>query len=270
MLPYIIFLDIDKTVIGRAHSVVERFFLRKVIAEVGAAGELDARKVVPLDPAAEMAPLLRPGFGDAIRRIKKALGGHVELFVCTMGVPSTVMELKAPGIECSAGVRFNRPLFHRGICQSSASPDKKLVGACFKVAAAALARRKYPALRDPAAVHRTFHERFFMVDDLSDVAFDDASNKRMLVCPPYEHHPWSDPLEGVPASVLRSPKVALYVKERVGGWGQQKTPDGGNADDFWPSFATMVERAAATAVGRQPVDVLGIVKRGIRKTVKSA
>jgi hypothetical protein len=183
-LPTVLFLDLDKTVIGRAHAAVERHFLRKVIDEVADAGELSCGRPMPLAPEEEMAPLLRPGFADAIRRLRATLP-NLEVFVCTMGVHKNVMELKVPGIERATGLRFNRPVFCRDDCQSAAKEDLKLVGACFHRAIDALSKRKKYAFlkRDPAMAVRVFDERFFMIDDTPRVAFDEASNARLITCP---------------------------------------------------------------------------------------
>lgn len=206
-LPFVVFLDVDKTLIGRAEGSVARFWLRRVVRELVEAGELPASAgPTPTDPRADMEPLLRPGVGDALRRIRNALG-HVEYFVCSLGQQPVVAELKAPGIERAAGVRFRRPLFCVSTddscnCRSAASPDRKLVARCFARAVAELARRGYPALRNPSAAKRVYSERFFMVDDTPGVAFDDASNGRLVTCPPYMHTPFCDPLEGIPPRAL--------------------------------------------------------------------
>ena len=265
-LPTVLFLDLDKTVIGRANAAVERFFLHRVVKEVADAGELpaSARPRRPLDAVEAMASILRPGFGEAIRRLRRVFP-TLEVFVCTMGVPATVTELKVPGIEGASGVRFNRPLFHRGLCQSAAAEDRKLVGACFRQALQALSRRpRYAGLglaTDAAVADRVFRERFLMIDDTPEVAFDSASNRRLLVCPPYTASGPDGGLaltSGIPAAALRSPKVAEYlatVEER-----QRKKPivvtaeerAASATDAFWPSLA-----AAAEAAGRRAnVDTL--------------
>jgi hypothetical protein len=266
-LPTVLFLDLDKTVIGRANAAVERFFLHRVVKEVADAGELpeSARPRRPVDPVEEMASILRPGFGDAMRRLRRVFP-TLEVFVCTMGVPATVTELKVPGIEGAAGVRFNRPLFHRGLCQSAAAEDRKLVGACFRQALQALSRRpRYAGLglaTDAAVADLVFRERFLMIDDTPEVAFDAASNRRLLVCPPYTA-PGPEGsavagIAGIPAAALRSPKVAEYlagVEDRKRKKPIVVTPEersASAADAFWPSLA-----AAAEAAGRRAsVDTL--------------
>ena len=239
-LPTIIFLDLDKTVIGRADAAVERFFLRKVIDEVFDAGEL-AERPRPLSPKDEMGPLIRPGFGEAMQRIKKAL----PIFACTMGVAATVIEMKVPGIEQATGIRFNRPIFHKGICQSAADPGKKLVRQCFDLAIDHLAKRsKYgDCLRRRR--NKVFEERFFMVDDTADVAFDDASNAKMVLCPPYVYAPrvrsYVDPFVGIDSKVLESPKVALYIASmKVNAEEKEKTQTA--LDTFWPDLAHAIEQ----------------------------
>jgi hypothetical protein len=253
-LPVVLFLDLDKTVIGRADSAVERFFLRKVLAELHEAGELPAAALpaAALDPAAEMAPLMRPGFGDAIRHVRRHIR-HVEVFVCTMGAPATVLELKAPGIRAASGVALREPIFHRELCQSAARPDRKRVGACFRQAAATLAADGYPALRDPAAVDEVFRTRFFMIDDTPDVAFDDISNARLVTCPPFEGPRLErglDVFRGLlPAAAMRNRKVVEYVGGRLANMTPATARDGPRrpataADNFWPAFA---ERLVADA-----------------------
>jgi hypothetical protein len=196
-LPIIVFLDLDKTVIGRSHAQVEHMFLRKVIEELVEVGEVPARVQAALSkranasPADEIGPLVRPGFADAVRRIEAALG-RVEWFVCTMGMPLTVMELKVPGIERATKVRFNRPVFTQAECRAATDDGKKLMWQCFQKAVAALARKeKYAGVRHQLLDADTmrnvmFARRFFMVDDTPDVALDDASNRRLVTCPPYE------------------------------------------------------------------------------------
>ena len=253
-LPTVVFLDIDRTIIGRANASVERFFLRKVIAQLGEAGEIPTSRLPQppyISPALEMDPVLRPGFADAIQRIRKVFA-NVELFVCTMGVPVTVTDHKVPGIEAVSGVRFNRPLFHRDFCQSAASKERKLVAQCFRHAIEALShKKKYrEALSDPARCRRVFDERFFMVDDTLDVAFDDRSNARLIKCPPFQYMPESDPFVGIGAAVLKSPKVARYIREAHG----PKSPKSHSnrnhskhstknheSDGFWPELADAAE-----------------------------
>jgi hypothetical protein len=258
-LPTIVFLDIDKTIIGRANAAVERYFLHKVIHEVIDAGELpsSARPSPALSPEAEMGPLIRPGFAQAMRHLRGTLP-NLELFVCTMGTPSTVSELKVPGIERATGVRFNRPLFHRTLCQSVTVEDRKLVGSCFRQAIAALSKRKkYAGLDRPSVAARVFREHFFMVDDTANVAFDDASNARLVVCPPYEFMPApAGLLTGVPPVALRSPKVASYAAAR--GLHRGRKDDGdhddGDHDTFWATLA------AASTPGKGVAGILAALR----------
>ncbi|PNH01941.1 hypothetical protein TSOC_012115 [Tetrabaena socialis] len=56
MLPFVIFLDVDKTMIGRAHALISRFWLRRVIAELMRAGEVPFVKNCPspTDPDSQL------------------------------------------------------------------------------------------------------------------------------------------------------------------------------------------------------------------------
>jgi hypothetical protein len=249
-LPVIAFLDLDKTVIAKPHAQVEHLFLRKIVQELGDAGEIPARLLAQLPepplPEDEIGPLLRPGFADAVRRINAALGPNVEWFVCTMGFPITVSELKLPGIERATGLRMNRPVFDQPACRAAVDDGSKLVWQCFQKAIVSLQRKKKYApvreqLRDPKVVLDVFTQRFFMVDDTPNVAFDSASNMRLITCPPYEHEAPSTAAT-MPDSILRLPKVRDYLKRRPlpppGGPG----PTARAPDTFWQDLASIAER----------------------------
>lgn len=208
MLPYVVFLDIDKTLIGRSHALVARFWLRRAIQELAREGALPPRLAhaspAPTAPDAQVGPdLLRPGVGDALRAMQDAVlapdgKSCVEFFICSLGTRPNVAECKVPGLERHTGVRFNRPLFCTSVdgapdnCRSGAEADKKLVRSCLDRALAVLARRpRYArALAEPGAAAQVFQHRFLMIDDTPNIAVDPVVNRRaLLVCPPYEHAP---------------------------------------------------------------------------------
>lgn len=251
-LPFIMFLDIDKTLIGQAHAASHRFWLHAAVRELAEAGVLPrgaGARLPVLDPAAEMAPLLRPGVAEGLRRIRRALPG-AELFVCSAGTRALVHGLKVPGIERACGLKFNRPVFcastdPRENCRSVAFGHLKLVRACFDRAALSL-RRKYPALRDAAAREAVFDTRFFMVDDTASVALDAPSNKRLIQCPPYEVRPWADPFEGVPRTILTHPLVMEYVRAQILP-APSSVPAPGSAAAFLKACAQYCDAEAAKA-----------------------
>lgn len=77
LLPFVLFLDIDKTMIGRSHALTARFWLRKAIHEMGREGVLPAalarRCPSPTAEDAQVGPdLLRPGLGATSSRSRDA------------------------------------------------------------------------------------------------------------------------------------------------------------------------------------------------------
>ena len=286
-LPYVVFLDVDRTLIGNTRTCGHRFMIRRVIQELAEAGVIApeaAATVRPIDPAAEMMHALRPGVADALHRIRSALPG-TEFFLCTLGFHDIVHGCRAPGIEAATGVRFRRPMFCSGAtydpdnCRTlSSCGRKKLVGRCFARALESL-REDYPALeRGGADAARTvFEERFLMVDDTPAVAIDAPSNARLIVCPPYRHTgPWVDPFWGVPQELLAHKEVETFVRESVLPMVDVASPAACDAngymdavrsvsatarpacldeawtDSFWPRMADAVEDLAAQASPSQP------------------
>ena len=258
-LPYIVFWDVDKTMIGHADAACDRYWLMRHLKDLEDSHVLP-RGTCPtplIDARREIEPLLRPGLRAGLDAIRAALpGAAAEFFVCSYGKECVLEDLKVKGIEEATGLSFCRPIF----CVSSdqarnvqpASGKKKLVRKNFDEAARSLAR-KYPALEDPAVVDEVFRSRFFMVDDTRGIAFDAASNERVIVCPAFEHRPApsssADPLEGlgIPETALRHPMVQECVQEFVQGCVHHRGDrDDGHGDDFFARLAAAVKASAGS------------------------
>ncbi len=269
-LPFILFLDIDKTMIGRSHALTARFWLRKAVQEMAREGVLPAALARRCPPAtaedAQVGPdLLRPGLGDALRAMARALrlaagAPCLELFVCSLGTRANVAECKVPGIERHARVRFNRPLFCASQdgapdnCRASSAEDKKLVRSCFLRAVQALSNKKRwaSALARPGAVDAVWRSRFLMIDDTPDIALDAESNARVHLCPAYQRQPWVDATAGAPRAALAHPAVRAYLKAHPPPPRRRAEEAEEDADAFWPTFADAFCRAARQTKPGQP------------------
>lgn len=255
-LPFVLFLDVDKTLIGRANHAVNRFWLIRVINELIESEELSSLThlrdhVIPSD-------LIRPGVVQGLQALRDAHDGDLEIFICSLGTAEVVHNCKLPTLlkhvfdEKRTGLALNRPIFCASSdftenCRSAANipghPEKKAVKSCFLRAMDALRKKKKwkAVLSEAGAAERVFEDRFIMIDDTMDVASDDASNQRMLVCPPYEYTPWESLTAGLPAAALKHPKVQAYLRDSGGDKDcgdndkrsvlhQKKIK---SADDFW-------------------------------------
>jgi hypothetical protein len=206
-LPCIVFWDVDKTMIGYADAACDRYWLMRHLQNLEDSHVLP-RGTCPsplIDARREIEPLLRPGLRAGLDAIRAALSprGAAEFFVCSYGKECVLEDLKVRGIEEAIGPMFNRPIFcvssdqARNV-QPACGKKVKLIRKNFDEAARSLVH-KHPALEDPAVVDEVFRTRFFMVDDTEGIAFDAASNERVIVCPAFEHRPApsADPLEGL-------------------------------------------------------------------------
>lgn len=241
MLPRIVFLDIDQTIIGNSLSSIYRVLLHDVVRDLVQAGELDAN-IKPLNMKTEIAPVIRPHFEQVMKRLSKHYQGTLELFVCTLGTSRMTHALKIPGIEQATNITFNRPIFcnshnEEENSQATGNTKKKLVYKCFLKAVASL-KHKYPALNNAENVEMVFRERFIMVDDAGpDVSFDEKSKPHIIKCPAYAMCSHRKPHRGIPANVLAHPKVNTFVKD----WAHHRAkivPHSTNTkqDTFWLSF----------------------------------
>lgn len=284
-LPFICFLDIDKTMIGRSHALTARFWLRRVIAELVDAGEVQVSlktQKCPLssDPDAHVgADLIRPRLGEALRLMKSASNNGIEFFVCSLGTRPNVAQCKVPGIEKCIGMRFNRPLFCTSVdgevdnCNAATAPgNKKLVYQNFCTAIAVLAKRKKwaAALSKKGAMQHVFDKRFIMIDDTPDVALSDACNARIVTCTPYEHTPWVSATAGIPEELLRHPRVSSYLRanpppRRDNNESRPAVSSNMSDDDWWPRFAQIfadaVRRGGSDEEGCISLDIVREARR---------
>lgn len=74
-----------------------------------------------------------------------------------------------------------------------------------------------------------------MVDDTPNVAWDDASNRRMVVCRAFERMPAWDVLRGVHRDALHHPKVLKYIDDNASLFAGAE-PQMFTGDDFWQRF----------------------------------
>lgn len=208
-LPFVVFLDIDATLIGKAECLVAHYFLWRAYREA-----LTSRQSVSTDKKDRVSShlqaelpvagpdLVRPHVGQGLRQMAqviRALDGHdsLELFVASLGQKQTVQDCKVPGIECVTGLRFNRPLFSTSQddadnCRSAVVESRKTVRQCFDRAMESLSRKARWKHLDLADRELIFATRFLMIDDTPDVSMDAASNERLLTCPVYTKRPWYD------------------------------------------------------------------------------
>lgn len=151
-LPFVLFLDVDRTLIGRANALAAHHCLQRVLQELADAGELPRTAcLLAAESDTYREELVRPGMGTSLRRLREGIkkaDGHdaLEIFVCSLGQASLVAERKVPLIEAVAGVRFNRPLFSASSkddenCQATGDPKKKLVRQCFRTAIQSLLKK---------------------------------------------------------------------------------------------------------------------------------
>lgn len=249
-LPYIIFTDMDHTLIGQAEAECDRYWVMRVAKDLEESHELPQGTCPDplIDARSEIAPLLRPGVGAGLRKIRAALPDS-EFFVCSYGQQSILNDLKMKGFEAATGFRFRRPFFsvtsdEETNLKPASSHKTKLVRKCFDVACARLARRVYPDLRDAKAVEEVFRNRFFMVDDKFGIAYDKASNSRLVVCPPYTFRPppRANKFEGLPSKVLRHPKVRDFI---LNGLSSKQLPEqqSDKDDNFWERLALVVKES---------------------------
>ena len=255
-LPTVVFLDVDYTLIGHSEAACDRYWVARVAKDVEDSHELP-RGTCPtplIDARAEMEPLLRPNLRAGLVGLQRALP-DCEFFVCSYGQKAVVEDLKVAGIERATRVRFNRPIFSctsdrdANVKTAAAHVKKKLVRKCFDVAARRLSR-KYPLLRDPKVVDGVFRSRFFMVDDTPDIAYDAASNARLVVCPPYKFRPAAAAAASaggasLPQKALRHPLVQDFIREL-----QKKPPlealPRDAEDDFWLRLADVAKQSGGS------------------------
>ena len=261
-LPFVLFLDIDRTLIGRAASLASHYLLQRVIAE-SRNNDCTAADVLAGVPADYAEALVRPGLSaalDSIRAALKAGDGYdsLEVFICSMGQKGLVADVKVPLIEAVAGVKFNRPLFCVSSapdenCQATADAAKKLVYKCFCTAISTLAvknKRWSHLSKDIETTVKQLHAtRFLMIDDTRDVAWDAASNRRVLVCPPYERMPrWDVLAKAGKSSTSRPHLVRKFIEDNKGTLFASGTPEvveEGEDDIFWPKCARMFSAVIA-------------------------
>lgn len=253
-LPFVMFLDIDRTCIGNATSLAGHYCLSQVVKELDDRRSM-AHRIAPV-PASYRNDIVRPGLGKSFREVRKSLravDGHdsLEIFVCSLGQRGLVTECKVPLIEDVAGIKFNRPLFCVSTtadenCQAFADGRKKLVRKCFDVAMRALVRkRKWRHLANDVEQWSTYlhSRRFLMVDDTPSVAYDAASNRKLVVCPPFDRCPVFDVLSCFPKRVRENANVIAYVEQNPKFFSQDTRKDMG-MDSFWPAFAGAFRHAA--------------------------
>lgn len=211
-LPFIFFIDLDKTLVGDVSLLVSWLFVHRYASRLVAAGELDAA-VPPLDFGSVMAskPVVRPGYADFHQALAKSVQG-AEFFVLTCGSADWAAEL-VPQLERHLRVVFNRPLFAReSSCIQYMGGSRwnmqKSVHATLAHAAKALAA-KYPALRGKADAELVglLRDRVLLVDDQTHL-----SNGRQITCSEYIPMCHFDMLQGWPKSLTQHAGIQDAVR----------------------------------------------------------
>jgi hypothetical protein len=257
-LPTVVFLDVDYTLIGHSEAACDRYWVARVAKDVEDSHELP-KGTCPeplIDALAEIEPLLRPNLRAGLIGLRQALP-NCEIFVCSYGQRAVVEDLKVAGVERATRIRFNRPIFcctsdrDANVKTSATHVKKKLVRKCFDVAARRLSR-KYPLLGDFKTVDKVFQTRFFMVDDTPDIAYDAASNARLVVCPAYKFRPEAsnDRFEGMalPRKALQHPLVQDFIREELPMEPLEAVPRDAT-DDFWLRLADVAKQCGGSVPG---------------------
>lgn len=213
-LPFLVFVDLDGTLVGDVHlfgSLADAHRLASRLMEADGKGH----KMPPLDfgPALTHHPLLRPGFADFYKGVRKACP-TAEFFAYTCGVQDWANTL-VPQIEKHLGVAFNHPPFGReGACLWVLTPGRsnyarKSMNAVTARACKALAT-KYPALRgkSDSELVELMAGRTLLIDDTPHP----LCKARQVVCPVYGSTCHFDITRHLPTEALAYPEVRDLVK----------------------------------------------------------
>ena len=253
-VPFVVFCDIDLTLIGRSDDVVARYRLCEAIKELVDTCVLPAS--ASTNELTHVGPeLMRPGFGAAIKTLRKDLNDSLALFVCTLSPKGVTHGCKVPGIEAATGVRFHRPYFCSSMdttdnCPSRLQPDKKTVLACFYRSLKALCRsRRWKHLEshlsDRSWVLHMFRNRFLMIDDTANIATDTDQCKRIIRCPRFTQRTQTFDMRhvasGISRTALKHPDVRQFcirLQADLDAVSAKSRDDTSGADDdFWPKLA---------------------------------
>ena len=163
---FVLFLDIDGTLIGRADPWVQKY--------CNETGERTDNNEIEIP-----VQLLRPGLGPALQRMATCLDGQLRIYLCTKGRRGQVHACKLPTLEryfAAHGLQISRPVF----CMS-ADGDEDM--SCCPVTGKKLLR-SWLARALVGQIDLEHTSRFLLVDDSVDVA-DDMT--KVITCPTFRN-----------------------------------------------------------------------------------
>jgi hypothetical protein len=234
MLPYVIVLDLDGTIVGDVSSHINEWVIMKCLRTGSSAITFNKNMRSSLQSG-----LLRPYFADFMNSVYSVHG--IEVFVYTASTSDWAPVVIA-NVESVVGKKFNRPIFTRDHCITS--PDHGTTKSLQRITPAIFnkLKRKYADLRSV----QDLNQRILMIDN-TDVL---AERWAWLPCPTYDYVSNYDILKHVDNAALRT-NFACIARELQ----QQGALSRGNAqtyDMFMAAYYSKVARSlAANAVKNQ-------------------
>ena len=208
--PYLVFVDLDGTIVGQVDPQTMRFALDETMKRAGIKA---VESPLAPDPFSREHALVRPGLGEWMDAMRKALGGDVHFFVFTASEKKWALA-EVPWIERAQGVQFARPVFTRDDCQVDARGYyRKSVASVLPRALRAVAKARGAPVT-PAQRAETLARRVLIVDN--NPVWSDHTHQ-LLLCPTYDYTAFEDLLARVPQHARENAIVQKELASLVSG-----------------------------------------------------
>lgn len=198
MLPFVIVLDLDGTIIGAIDDHIVEWIVNKHIRQNG--GGLNNVAFNKTMRLCMMNGLQRPHFSDFVNTLIRNQHGF-EIFIYTASTKDWA-PIPIGCVENITGIKFQRPIFSRDHCQVSASGATTKSLAAIKPSIFRTLKKKYTDLKSVSDLNN----RILMVDN-SDVLVDQNA---WIPCPTYDYVSNYDVLKSIDLDVLRSNFPSIF------------------------------------------------------------
>lgn len=151
------------------------------------------------------AKLVRPGFGQFLKSMKKYFNDNVYFFVYTAS-ENTWANLEISWIEKTHGIKFHRPIFTRKDCIiDSAGTYRKTIGRIFPRILRIISKNKKYSQKEKDHI---VENNLLIIDN--NAVYTDRGDK-LLLCPDYNYSVFENLLHGIPPDARNHSEIQKVI-----------------------------------------------------------